>query len=212
LAPLRLEDDLAGTIALIGLPGSGKSTVAPLLAERLGAPWADLDDRIARASGVPVPEFLRRWGEASFRAAEEAALREALEEGEARSVREADAGPGGGAGVRPPGLVLACGGGAVVHGRSRALLRERAFVVWLRVAAETAAARLGAGGADERPLLSGAGPLPERIESLGGARAPHYEAAAHASVPTDGLTPEQVAARIERSWKGRKLPWDSSGS
>jgi shikimate kinase len=212
LAPLRREDDLVGTIALIGLPGSGKSTVAPLLAKRLGAPWADLDDRIARASGVPVPELLRRRGEATFRATEEAALGDVLREGEVGSVRNPGGGGGGEAAVQRPGLVLACGGGAVVHERSRALLRERAFVVWLRVTAGTAAARLGEAGALERPLLSGEGALMDRIESLARARAPLYEASAHATVPTDGLTPEQVAARIERAWVGRKEQWDTSGS
>lgn len=197
---------LAGTLALIGLPGSGKSTVAPLLGARLGVPWTDLDERIAQAAGTPVPELLRRRGEAPFRAAEEAALRAALDQADARPAPVAGAAPpGAGGGRRRPGLVLACGGGAVVHEGSRALLRERAFVVWLQVGAEAAAARLGVAGAGGRPLLSGAGTLAERLESLGRARAPHYGAAAHASVATDGLTPSEVAAEVERAW-------DSSGS
>ena len=201
-------------IALIGLPGSGKSAVAPLLAARLGCPWADLDERIARAEGVPVPELLRRRGEAAFRSAEEAALREALQ--------AAGAAPGEGAGAAPresragprPALVLACGGGVVTRDASRSLLRGHAFVLWLRVSPGAAAARLGAArsGEAERPLLEGPGSLPERIESLLARRDTLYRAAAHASVETDGRAPDEVAAEAERAVRGRTQPWDSSGS
>lgn len=170
--------------------------MAPLLAERLGCSWADLDDRIARAAGAPVPELLRRTGEAAFRAAEEAALREALGDGE----------------TRPPGLVLACGGGVVAREPSRALLRRRAFVVWLRVTPGTAAARLGPAGAAARPLLDGAGPLAGRIESLLLDRALLYGAAAHAEVETDGRTPGEVAEEIRRIVCAGGGPWASSGS
>lgn len=209
---MRRRIELAGTIALIGLPGSGKSTVAPLLARRLGSSWADLDDRIARTAGVPVPELLRREGEQAFRTAEEAALQAALGEAEASLEPGAPASRRDVAGGPRPGLVLACGGGIVTREGSRALLRERAFVVWLRVAAGTAAARLGAAGATDRPLLDGAETLRARIDSFERQRAPLYDAAAHASVETDRLAPDAVAAAVQRAWEARETPWDSSGS
>jgi shikimate kinase len=201
---------------LIGLPGSGKSVVAPLLAARLGCSWADLDERIARAAGVAVPELLRREGEARFRAVEEEALRAAL-----RGATEARGGAGAADGAdapRPetaasrPGLVLACGGGVVARPESSALLRQQAFVVWLRVAPETAAARIGRAGAAERPLLDGAGSVAMRIEALLRRRAPLYAAVAHAAVETEGRTAEAVAGEVQRAWEERAERWGTSGS
>ncbi len=64
-------------VVLVGLPGSGKSTVGRLLAERLGRPFHDTDELIERRSGMPAHEYLRRHGEAQFRAVERDALDEA---------------------------------------------------------------------------------------------------------------------------------------
>jgi len=108
--------------------------------------------------------------------------------------------------------VLACGGGVVTQETSRALLRGGAFVVWLRVSPGIAAARLGARGVAERPLLQGEGPVVERIEALLGRRALQYQAAAHVAVETDGRDPEAVAAEVERAWEAWAKPWDLSGS
>jgi shikimate kinase len=77
------------------------------------------------------------------------------------------------------------------------------------VSPETAAGRLGAAGADDRPLLDGTGPLAARIASLLAERRALYEEAADAAVPTDGRTPEAVAEEIRRAWEAR---WGPSGS
>lgn len=162
-------------MALIGLSGAGKSTVAPLAAARLGFPWIDLDAEIARAAGRSVAELFAE-GEAAFRAREAEALERAL-------------------GRRGPGLVLACGGGIVTEPRTRALLRAKGFVVWLRVSPAGALARLGREGIAERPLLSGDSAA-ARLEAMHRERGPLYEAAADAVIDTDGLTPWEVADRV----------------
>ena len=193
---------LGSVIALIGLPGAGKSAVAPLLAARLRWGWADLDEEIARAAGAPVPELLRGRGEPAFRALEARALEAAL---------DAERGPAGPAAVPgpAPGRVLACGGGILSPVGNRALLRERAFVVWLRVSPRSAAARLGAALAAERPLLDGAGSLEARIAALEAGRRGLYEAAADVVVSTDGRAPAEIAEEILAAWGAR---WGSSGS
>ena len=166
-------------VALIGLSGAGKTTVAPLAAARLGFPWQDLDAEIARVSGRSVASFFDAGEEASFRELEARVLEQAL------------------AGKRP-GVVLACGGGLVTAPATRALLRARAFVVWLRVSPERALTRLGREGIAERPLLAGAaeGQAPGALTSLLRDRAPLYEAAADAVIDTEALAPEEVAERV----------------
>jgi shikimate kinase len=184
---------VAGRIALIGLSGAGKSTVAPLLARRLGFGCTDLDEAIARAEGAPAAAILAERGEEAFRELEAAALRGALVEG-----------------PDEPGAVIACGAGAVTRAENRALLRGRAFVVWLTVAPETAARRLGGAGAAGRPLLRG-GTVPARLREQWEARRALYEETAGAVVRTDDLTPEGVVEEIVIAWKGRRT-WGSSGS
>jgi shikimate kinase len=184
---------LTARIALIGLSGAGKSTVAPLLAQRLGFGWTDLDEAIASAEGAPVAAILTSRGEGAFRELEADALRAALAEG--------------GAG---PGTVVACGAGALERAGNRAVLRERAFAVWLAVTPETAARRLEGAGAATRPLLSGK-PVEARLRELWEARRVLYEEAADAAVETDGLTPAGVVDVILVVWKGRRA-WGSSGS
>jgi len=180
-------------IALIGLSGAGKSTVAPLLAERLGFGCTDLDEAVARTEGSSVAELLTSRGEDAFRELEAGALRAAL---------EAEGTPGG--------IVVACGAGVLARPGNRAILRGRAYVVWLDVTPETAAERLEGAAASTRPLLRG-GTVASRLRELWEARRALYEEAADASVPTDRLTPAGVVETIETLWKGRRA-WGSSGS
>src|SRR5260221_5005370 len=107
-------------IALIGLMGAGKSAVAALLGERLGAAVADLDAMIEADSGYTVAELFAREGEPAFRRRESALLDRVTA-----------------AGVH----VIACGGGAVVDPGPRARLKQRCRVVWLQVSPEASGRR-----------------------------------------------------------------------
>lgn len=122
------------SIALVGLSGTGKSTIAPLLAAHLGlGSSVDLDREIERRFGSSVEDIFAGDGEAAFRRAESDALAEAL--------------------AGPP-VVVATGGGVVLDRDNRALLRSTATVVWLRATPEHLAGRL-ADTAEARPLLAG---------------------------------------------------------
>jgi shikimate kinase len=158
--------------------------VVPLLAERWGCAGADLDREIERQAGRAVPAIFEEEGEERFRDLESLALAQALG-GEGR-------------------VVLACGGGVLGRAANRDLLRGRAWVVWLTVDPGEAARRLGPGGSDERPLLTGGAPA-ERLRALLEARAPAYAAAADVTVETDGLSPEEVAERVAAALQGRGL-------
>ena len=117
---------LPGHVFVCGLPGSGKSTAAPLLAAMLGIPCIDLDGRLG-----DIPAIFAAEGEAGFRARETAALRAAL--------------PG-------PRSVIALGGGALTTRTVRMLVRRTGDLLWLRAPTELCLERTGP---TPRPLLQG---------------------------------------------------------
>jgi shikimate kinase len=164
-------------IALVGLMGAGKSTVARLLAARLGGRAVDLDQLLETEAGCSVAELFRRDGEAGFRRREAARLSEVL--------------------ASPP-AVLACGGGTIVDPASRERLKEACRVVWLEVSAEEALRRVGR-YAETRPMLhDGAAGL----EALLRGREAAYREVAEIRVPTDGRTPDQVVQAVIEALAG----------
>ncbi len=169
---------MSDQIFLVGLSGSGKSTVGRLLADRLGWSFADTDTLIERTAGRSIPDIFREDGEAAFRELEGRALARAARSGE---------------------VVVATGGGAPTHDAGRQVLAD-GFTVWLAVSPAVAAERLAAQPADEpRPLL--AGDPQARLESLLDARRDDY-ARSDASIEVDSLTPGQACEQILRLWEG----------
>jgi shikimate kinase/3-dehydroquinate synthase len=157
-------------IALVGLPGSGKSTIAPLLAERLGWACVDLDAEIRASSGRGPAEILAGDGEAAFRDLEFATLDAVTQ--------------------RPGSMVMACGGGLIGVAAARTLLIDRCVVVWLDAPDVVLINRLG--DASDRPLLGGSATT--GIPVLRGRRERAHQTA-HLRVDTDDV-PETVASRI----------------
>jgi shikimate kinase len=157
-----------GHLVLIGLPGAGKSTVGPLVAERLNLPFLDFDAEIERRTGRPVSTIIREDGEPAFRELEHKLTAEL-----------ATAAP----------AVLAPGGGWVTRPDTVALLRNRARLVHLRVTPEAAIRRLGSARL-ARPLLDGEDPL-ARITALETARRTAY-ATADWVIDTELLTVQRV--------------------
>jgi shikimate kinase len=166
-------------IVLTGFMGSGKSTVGPLVADRLGFRFTDLDERVEAAAGRPAEAIFLEQGEPLFRALETAVLTQALAEDE---------------------LVIATGGGALASDATLHMAKEESIVVYLRVNARTLAGRLEAD--QHRPLLkdqSGnrltGNSLLERILAIMTRREPFYEQA-DIIIDAEDMGPPDVAAAV----------------
>jgi len=142
-------------ISLVGLPGSGKTTVGRQLARRLQLPFVDSDHEIEVRIGCSIREFFEREGEVRFRDIEEEVL-DALSQG--------------------PAKVLSTGGGAVLREANRRHLHERGRVVYLKSTPEELFRRLRHDS--NRPLLQVADPL-LKLKNLFTERDPLYREVAH---------------------------------
>lgn len=126
----------ARSIALVGMPGSGKSSIGRRLAPRLDLPFIDADAKIEEAAGgMTISEIFAKHGEGEFRALEARVIARLLDDGPA---------------------VIATGGGALMNPGTRALLRERAIAVWLRAEISVLLRRVRR--KTDRPLLQGPDP------------------------------------------------------
>ncbi|HET8871863.1 MAG TPA: shikimate kinase [Aquabacterium sp.] len=153
---------MPSVIALVGLPGGGKSTVGRQLAKRLGARFIDSDAVLEERLGMPIRAYFEKCGEDAFRDHEEAVIDELTSQQDGL-------------------IVLATGGGAVLRPANRRHLRDRATVVYLRSTPEELYRRLRHD--TQRPLLQVADPL-ARLKDLHQVRHPLYEQTAHYSVDT----------------------------
>jgi shikimate kinase/3-dehydroquinate synthase len=184
-------------IFLIGLSGSGKSSVGSMLADRLGRPFIDLDARIEQAFGERIPTLFAKYGEAFFRDYESRVFAENVHAN--------------------TNAVIATGGGIVTRPENRVALRERGLCIYLIAEPATALERLQAQQAalmaqgldpEIRPLLAGADAL-AALRNLYAVRRKWYEEAI-ISVSTQDKSVEQVVRKIIASLiaSGRIAPDD----
>ncbi len=167
-------------IALIGMMGSGKSTVGEQLAARLGGLFVDLDEWVERRSGKPIWRIFEEDGESTFRTLEWQGLCELTNTA--------------GRGSR----VLSTGGGIVTSSDCCQLLRTKWVTLWLDASVETLVHRLSNSAGERRPLLESATSLYERIRTLLDARRPLYEACSQWRVLVDGQSVEETVESILR--------------
>ena len=145
--PLRL--------ALVGMPGCGKSTVGRHLARQLGLRFADSDSEIEQRIGMPIRDYFADQGEAAFRQIEAEVIAQLAGQ---------------------PGIVLATGGGAVLRPSNRDALHSQMHVFYLRATPEDLHRRLR--NDTHRPLLQVADPL-RKLRELYRERDPLYRRTAH---------------------------------
>lgn len=162
-------------VALIGLMGSGKSTVGEILAKKLHLDFIDLDEIIAQGEGKSIVEIFEQKGEGYFRKLEHLYLKSILSQSY---------------------IVLATGGGAPTFDNNMMLLKEKSKTVFLHTSVETLVNRL-AEGALKRPLLKGLTEEEQqaKLSELLEARLPVYQQA-NIRIDTNDKTPEEIVSEI----------------
>ena len=163
-------------LSLIGYRGTGKSTVARLVALGLGWEWIDADVEIEWRAGKSIKAIFEDDGESTFRDLESAMLADLC---------------------RRQNVVLALGGGVVLREENRRTIKSAGPVVWLTASAEALAERIAADAttAERRPNLTAQGGITEIIAMLD-RRAPLYRECASHVVDTEGKAPAAVADEI----------------
>lgn len=164
-------------LVLIGYRGTGKSTVAEMLAADLGLEHRGMDAELVRRFGKSIPEFVEANGWDAFRDEESRLAREWGEQ---------------------DGLLIDCGGGVIVREGNIPALKENGRVVWLTATVDTIVQRIQ--GDTERPSLTGTRSFTDEVREVLEGRLPLYQDAADHSVSTDALTVQEVAADIRRWW------------
>ena len=165
-------------LVLIGYRGTGKSTVAKLLATQLGMEVVSLDQEIVRHAGCSIPEIVAAHGWPHFRDLESAITARC-------AARE--------------NIIIDAGGGVILRPENVAHLRRGGTLFWLRASVPVIVTRIE--GGTERPALTAGKSFTEEVEGVLHERTPLYAAAAHHEIDTDTRTAEEVAAEIARLYR-----------
>lgn len=164
-------------LTLIGLRGTGKSTIGRLIGQRLDWPFVDVDGELERREGRSIATIFETDGEPTFRQLEEALLAELLQS-------EASA-------------VIAAGGGAILNEQSRERMRAAGPVAWLTASVDVLSKRLtdDEKTSSQRPSLTGQA-VAEEIETVLKARRLFYQRTATITVPAGDESPDHLADDI----------------
>jgi len=164
-------------IALIGYRGTGKSTIAKILAKKLNMELLELDQLIDQRAGEKIPEIVAKFGWDKFRAMETELLAEA---------------------IKKDNTVFDLGGGVVEREENRKLVKDNCLVVWLKASPDIIVKRIK--DAMHRPSLTGKTFIDEVPEVLA-RREPLYRSIARIEIDTESQTPDQLAEMIIQKLK-----------
>lgn len=168
-------------IVLIGMRGSGKTTIGKLLAKRLGKQFIEMDELIVQKVGHSIPEIVNRYGWEKFRDVEREITREV---------------------AGWDNVVNATGGGVVTREENIRQLKKKGKLVWLKANTDTLLRRVG--NDQSRPSLTGKSQR-EDMEAVLADRSPIYEQVADFIIDTEDKMPEEVAEIITKLYMEQGL-------
>jgi shikimate kinase len=157
-------------IVLIGMRGSGKTTVGKILAQKMGRELIEMDELITRKAGLSIPEIVEKYGWGKFRDIEEELTGEV---------------------AGRDNVINASGGGVVTRENNIIKLKKSGILVWLQAGVDTLVSRTGE-DTDRPPLVEGRSRR-EDMEITFKERKPLYQQAADLTINTENKTPEEVA-------------------
>ena len=163
---------------LVGMMGSGKTTVGQLIASAAGVEFRDTNAEVESRAGMTIADLWAEGGEDLFRSIEAEVIVDS---------------------ARMESAVVATGADAVTDPATRALISSSGTVVWLRAQPGELVERLS--GQEGRPLLDSAEDLETTLRDLAIRRSGNYRSLADHTVDVDGRSPEDLAAEIEALWK-----------
>jgi len=163
---------------LVGMMGSGKTTVGRLIASATGVEFRDTEAEVERRAGMTIADLWAEGGEELFRSLEAEVVIDS---------------------ARLESAVVATGGGAVTDPAIRTVISSSGTVVWLRAQPGELVDRLT--GQEGRPLLDLADDLESTLREIAIRRSGNYRSLADHTVDVDGRAPEALAAEIEVLWK-----------
>lgn len=171
---------------LSGYRGSGKSTIAPLIADLVDGDWVDTDDLVELSAEQPISEIFAEEGEAAFRQLEHQAIRSVV--GPTN-----DGSP----------LIVSLGGGAITFENNRELIAGSGKTVYLRGTVDTLWQRISTDpvSGDKRPDLTDQGGRAE-VQQMLDARSEIYESNSDFQIDIDSLDPNAIAQAIVAWWRG----------
>ena len=172
----------SGNIILIGMMGSGKTTVGKLLAKQLGKTFIDSDEEIQRRTGVTIPHIFDVEGEVGFRSRESCVIQDLLKQ---------------------DNIVLATGGGAIISQLNRAAMKQNGVVVYLKSSVHDLWQRTR--NDHSRPLLQTGNPR-AKLQELHDQREPLYAEAAELTIHTGKQSVQVLLERLKQKLQeGRQM-------
>jgi shikimate kinase len=170
-------------LVLIGYRGTGKSTVAKVLAARLGRTVVSTDAEVVKRAGRAIPEIVAQHGWDHFRDLESDVCRELAAQ---------------------DGLVIDTGGGAILRQKNVDALKRTGTIFWVTASVETITQRIGSD--TQRPSLTGTKSFLEEVQDVLRERIPKYQAAADHQIATDGRAVTEIADEILARWTSTQPP------